>query len=47
MDMLFSLREKHGSTLVLVTHDPVLAKRCDRMIALSDGRIVSQSEAAA
>ena len=45
MDMLFSLREKHGSTLVLVTHDPVLAKRCDRMIALSDGRIVSQSEA--
>ena len=47
MDMLFSLREKHGSTLVLVTHDPVLAKRCDRMIALSDGRIVSKSEAAA
>jgi len=47
MDMLFSLREKHGSTLVLVTHDPVLAKRCDRMIALSDGRIVSQSEVAA
>ena len=47
MDMLFSLRKKHGSTLVLVTHDPVLAKRCDRMIALSDGRIVSQSEAAA
>ncbi len=47
IDMLFSLREKHGSTLVLVTHDPVLAKRCDRMIALSDGRIVSQSEAAA
>ena len=47
MDMLFSLREKHGSTLVLVTHDPVLAKRCDRMIALSDGRIVSQSEAVA
>ena len=47
MEMLFSLREKHGSTLVLVTHDPVLAKRCDRMIALSDGRIVSHSEAAA
>lgn len=47
MDMLFSLSEKHGSTLVLVTHDPVLAKRCDRTIALSDGRIVSQSEAAA
>ena len=40
MDMLFALREKYGSTLVLVTHDPVLAKRCDRIVSLSDGRIV-------
>ena len=40
MDMLFALREKYGSTLVLVTHDPVLAKRCDRTVSLSDGRIV-------
>ena len=47
MDMLFALREKYGSTLILVTHDPVLAKRCDRMISLSDGRIVNASEVAA
>ena len=40
MDMLFALREKYGSTLVLVTHDPVLANRCDRIVSLSDGRIV-------
>ena len=40
MDMLFALREKYGSTLVLVTHDLVLAKRCDRIVSLSDGRIV-------
>ena len=44
MDMLFTLREKYGSTLVLVTHDPVLAKRCDRMVLLSDGRIVQTSK---
>ena len=40
MDMLFALREKYGSTLVLVTHDPVLARRCDRTLSLSDGRVV-------
>ena len=43
MDMLFALREKYGSTLVLVTHDPVLAKRCDRVVSISDGRIVQPS----
>ena len=43
MDMLFALREKYGSTLVLVTHDPVLAKRCDRIVSISDGRIVQSS----
>ncbi len=39
MDMLFGLRDRHGSTLVLVTHAPDLAARCDRVIALRDGRI--------
>ena len=43
MDMLFALREKYGSTLILVTHDPVLAKRCDRVVSISDGRIVQPS----
>ena len=47
IDMLFALREKYGSTLVLVTHDPILAKRCDRIISLSDGRIKNPSEVAA
>ncbi|MEH6646615.1 ABC transporter ATP-binding protein [Sulfitobacter sp.] len=40
MDLLFDLRDKHGSTLVLVTHSDALAERCDRIISLSDGRIV-------
>ncbi|MBT0958340.1 ABC transporter ATP-binding protein [Alphaproteobacteria bacterium KMM 3653] len=39
MDLLFDLRERHGSTLVLVTHAPELAARCDRVIRLVDGRI--------
>lgn len=41
MDLLFGLRDKHGSTLVLVTHAPELAARCDRVVRLADGRITS------
>jgi putative ABC transport system ATP-binding protein len=40
MDLLFDLREKHGATLVLVTHSDDLAARCDRIVTLTDGRIV-------
>ncbi len=39
MDLLFSLRDAHGSTLVLVTHDPRLAERCDRSVSLADGKL--------
>ncbi len=39
MDMLFGLRDRHGATLVLVTHAPELAARCDREIRLRDGRL--------
>ena len=39
MDLLFDLRDRHGATLVLVTHAPELAARCDRLIRLADGRI--------
>jgi putative ABC transport system ATP-binding protein len=42
MDLLFGLRDRHGATLVLVTHAPELAARCDRVIRLADGRIVGQ-----
>ncbi len=40
MDLLFALRDAHGSTLVLVTHDPTLAERCDRVVRLADGKLV-------
>ena len=39
MDLLFGLNERHGATLVLVTHAPELAARCSRTIRLEDGRL--------
>jgi putative ABC transport system ATP-binding protein len=39
MDMLFDLRDRHGATLVLVTHAPELAARCDRVVRMADGLI--------
>lgn len=41
IDMLFGLRERHGATLILVTHAPELARRCDRVVHLRDGRMDS------
>ncbi|SOH92318.1 putative ABC transport system ATP-binding protein [Monaibacterium marinum] len=46
MDVLFGLRDRHGATLVLVTHAPELAARCDRQIRLRDGRLDTMAEAA-
>ena len=46
MDVLFGLRDRNGSTLVLVTHAPDLAARCDRVIRLRDGRLDEMAEAA-
>ena len=40
IDLLFQLRTRRSTTLVLITHDPSLAARCDRMVRLHDGRIV-------
>ena len=46
MQLLFDLRDRHGATLVLVTHSRELAGRCDRVIPLRDGRIDVQRAAA-
>ena len=42
MDLLFGLRDRHGATLILVTHAPELAARCDRVVRLADGRIAGE-----
>jgi putative ABC transport system ATP-binding protein len=41
MDLLFALKGRTGATLLLITHDRALAKRCDRIVSLADGRIAS------
>jgi putative ABC transport system ATP-binding protein len=39
IDLLFDLRDRAGSTLLLVTHDQALARRCDRILHLDAGRL--------
>ncbi len=39
-DLLFDLRARHGTTVVLVTHAPELAQRCDQVLRLAAGRTV-------
>lgn len=46
MDLLFDLRDRHGATLIMVTHSADLAARCDRVIRLRDGRIDAAKAAA-
>ena len=41
IDLLFTRRASSGATLFLITHDPALAERCQRILELADGRIVS------
>ena len=38
--LLFSLRERLGQTIVIVTHDPALAALCDRTLTMQDGRFI-------
>lgn len=40
-DLLRDINQSQGTTFLIVTHDPRLAQRCDRIIRLVDGRIVS------
>ncbi|MER5640568.1 ABC transporter ATP-binding protein [Kitasatospora sp. NPDC002227] len=44
VDLLLSLRERYGTTLVVATHDPEVAAGCDRIVRLQDGRITSDTE---
>ncbi len=46
VDLLFALRRRHGATLVLITHDPEIAGRCNRIVRIADGRVVEDGDAA-
>jgi putative ABC transport system ATP-binding protein len=45
MELIFGLRARLGTTLLLITHDPALAERCGRQLRMEDGRIVADSGA--
>ena len=47
IDLLFDLCRTDGSTLMLITHDPALAERCDRRVQLIDGHITDDGRAQA
>ncbi len=44
-DLLFAASQDHGATLVLITHDEALAARCDRILRLQDGALLSGGDA--
>ena len=46
IETLFDLSDRHGTTLLLITHDPAIAARCDRTVHLRDGLIVDSGAAA-
>lgn len=43
-NLFFRLRDKYGQTIVIVTHDPDLAKMCDRALYMVDGTFVTHAE---
>jgi len=43
IELLFARRAEAGATLLVITHDPELAERCDRVITLADGKIASDT----
>ena len=47
IDLMFAMKRERGATLVLVTHDPSLADRCDRKIRLRSGEIIADQRLAA
>lgn len=44
IDLMFALNRERGTTLVLVTHDDAIARRCDHRLRLAAGRLVEATE---
>ena len=44
MELMFGLRDRKGSTLILVTHDQEIARLCDTAVSLNDGRLETAQE---
>ena len=43
IDLMFDFQRRQQTTLVLVTHDPKLASRCERQLVMQGGRLVSSA----
>ena len=43
VDLLFEVNREQGTTLVLVTHDPELARKCQRVLRLTGGKLVEET----
>jgi putative ABC transport system ATP-binding protein len=41
MNLMFELNREQGTTLVMVTHDPAIAQRCERRITIEAGQVVA------
>jgi putative ABC transport system ATP-binding protein len=46
IELMFKMKEEAGTTLLLITHDPALAQRCDRVVRIADGLLSAQEVAA-
>lgn len=44
LQLLLDLRDQRGMTVMVATHDPVIASRCDRIVRLEDGRVIDDVE---
>lgn len=44
IELLFARRQASGATLLIITHDPGLAERCDRIVEMRDGQIVGERQ---
>ena len=44
IDLLVSLNREEGLTIVMVTHDPAIAQRADRIVKLDNGRVDAASQ---
>ncbi|MEM6476504.1 MAG: ABC transporter ATP-binding protein [Pseudomonadota bacterium] len=47
VELLFARRAETGATLLIITHDRTLAERCERVLTMADGVIVSDTKGAA
>jgi putative ABC transport system ATP-binding protein len=43
LELLLGLRERTGMTILIATHDPVIASRCDRIVRLADGCVIDET----